>query len=298
MSKEDFLKLKKDLYYCCIAEMSYTKRNPDFKVFDDTNMLSLLSILGDETFLKSKNHKEVSLVFINLFSRIDSTIDTVETLSEKQLKKQYKDIFKEYFDCGFKNIKLTSDQFKRKVNGYKGSQNRYVDLLYKKQEIFYNLLSEKVIESGIRWSNPHKAVKACSKEIEEAFNNFDRQWIHSQIDHKKAYLLEIPSEWQTITEEWIVNDEPLVKGKQLLAVNRVLTITTDNNKIKAETHKTNLEIKNLKIALDNTSEGIKMMCKLVPYHYHNDVSYTDEMLIRLLRKNKELLEKIIIQKCP
>ena len=207
--------------------------------------------------------------FQELLSDLVHIIQNYNEECIKETQAAFKQFMRDYEQIGIDYAAISRPKIKNKVKGIRNMRMRYEKNVYPKLEIFYDLLKERAVIQG-RWLSVNAAVREILPELKNKFLEYDRQQITNKIEANKIYIEE--------------NEQLLMHGtdmdfkyyKRHHVQKQQSELVEENRQLEQM-----LQSKDLSYALKKKS----------PFN----TEYLDEVLMNNLRRNKNLMLKVIGQ---
>lgn len=221
-------------------------------------------------------NQDCSFGFVNLkgsdFQKLLSDlVHIIQTHNEEYIKDTqaaFKQFMRDYERIGIDYAAISRPKIKNKVKGIRNMRMRYEKTVYPKLAIFYDLLKERAAIQG-KWSSVNAAVRDILPELKSRFLEYDRQQTISKIEKNKIYIEE--------------NEQLLMHGTDTdFKYYKRHHVQKQQNELIAE----NYQLEKM-LQSDDLSFMLK---KKSPFN----TVYLDEVLMNNLRKNKELMNLVII----
>jgi len=207
-------------------------------------------------------------VFENLLFELLSIFENYKHKSAQENNTVFKQFMRSYELTGIDCAAIYNPKIKKKVRGIRNMRIRYEKDVYPKLEIFYDLLKEKVEIQG-KWSSVNVAVRDILPALKNKFLEYDHQKIINKIEENKIYIEENKKLLMNGTDtdfKYYKRHHVQKWQSELVEENRQLEQMLQSN--------------DLSYALKKKS----------PFN----TEYLDEVLMNNLRKNKELMNLVII----
>ncbi len=136
----------------------------------------------------------------------------VSNLPAKMFQRQYSDILIAYVQLLGGLEFIQNHKLARSAKATLAVKARYDKHLYPRREIIYRILREQVVQRG-KWDNPNQAVNFIIDDLIKAFEDYDVDWIQSELVLKQKKLKELeqqskPSTKQTNAESVGIRRKP------------------------------------------------------------------------------------------
>lgn len=224
----------------------------------------LLDRKYDDGFINLHGHD-----FKDMLIELNDIKQKFTSRSSKENTEIYKKFMQNY-ELYVADINLISNpKISNKIKGIRGMRIRYEKNLYPKLEIFYALLRKKVAQQG-KWSSVNAAIREVLPELNTLFLEYDQQQIKDKIASNEAEI----DDCQEVLKH-PENAEIFKYYKRHEYQKRL-------NHLKHE----NAELRPL--LGDNPSPHA--LKKQSPFN----TIYKDEVLMNHLRRNKKMLDEVII----
>lgn len=218
-----------------------------------------------------------------LLSQVNLLRQEMERLKLTFCKKCYSDILMAYVDLlGGELYLIQNSAIERQAKAIRAVKVRYEKKLYPRREILYRVLREQVVQRGRKWDNLNQAVTSIIPVLLKEFEQYDIDWVRSQITLKQDELEKLEQDATPLAEPFSEYEirrkkvSPAVKAKKA-------------NKIQDELKKLNSILHSKK-----TSVMLKDLGYNMPY---NNTDYMEETIINELRNQPEILKEILLNVC-
>ncbi|WP_417211516.1 hypothetical protein [Acinetobacter venetianus] len=224
----------------------------------------LLDRKYDDGFINLNGHQ-----FEDMLIELNDIKQKFTSRSSKENTEIYKKFMQNY-ELYVADISLISNpRISNMVKGIRGMRIRYEKSLYPKLDIFYALLRKKVAQQG-KWSSVNAAIREVLPELNTLFLEYDQQ----QIKDKMAS-----------------NDAEIGDCQETLKHPDNAEIFKYDKRHEYQKHLNHLMHENAKLRrlleLGTSPHALK---KQSPFN----TIYRDEVLMNHLRRNKKLLDEVII----
>ena len=243
--------------------------------FKEEELQQIVELMEQSIIVKRYNKTYSSHDFLEVLSLIFELIEQFDELSDKEIKKAYKEIINLYAEIDI-DI-LFSNKINTRIRGARGAKKRYQKNLYKKHQVIFDFMLNKAQVQG-KWNNLNAAVESILPELDSVLKQFDKEWITTQLEEKKKILEELQQEFK----QFKVNPPSYKLGSGL-----IITATrkqTYINKIR-QLQVTCRELQNA-LQMDDPSILLK---KQLPFN----TAYQPEVIKNLLRKQPDFLTQIL-----
>ena len=211
-----------------------------------------------------------------LLTQIDTLRGEMNNLPTKMFQRQYSDILIAYVQVlgGFEFIQ--NNKLARSAKATLAVKARYDKHLYPRREIIYRILRGQVARRG-KWKNPNQAVNFILNDLVKAFEDYDVEWLQSELVLKQKLLRELEQQSkQFVTHAKAESDGVRRKPAQ----------------IAKKIEELQLELKNLNRILkaEYPSKEMEKFGYKMPY----SGGYIAETIIHELRTQPTILSEIIL----
>ncbi|MFR9680222.1 MULTISPECIES: hypothetical protein [unclassified Acinetobacter] len=213
--------------------------------------------------------------FLEVLTLIFELIEQFDELSDKEVKKAYKEIISQYAEMDI-DI-LFSKKIHTRIRGVRGANKRYQKNLYKKHQVIFDFMLNKAQAQG-KWDNLNTAVDSVLPELDLVLKQFDKKWIETQLEEKKKILEELQQE----LKQFKVNPPSYKPGTGI-----IITATREQTYIN-KIRELQVTCRELRTALQIDDPSI-LMKKQLPFN----TAYQPEVIKNLLRRHEDLLSQII-----
>lgn len=230
----------------------------------------------NKIFAHMELNQECSFEFVNLkgldFQKLLSDLlHIIQNYNEGYMKDSqatFKQFMRDYERIGIDYAAISRPKIKNKVKGIRNMRIRYEKNVYPKLAIFYDLLKEKASIQG-KWLSVNMAVRDILPELKDRFLEYDRQQTLSKIEENKIYIEENEQLLKHGTDtdfKYYKRHHVQKQQSELVEENRRMEQMLQSN--------------DLSYALKKKS----------PFN----TEYLDEVLMNNLRRNKKLMNLVII----
>ncbi|ENW21881.1 hypothetical protein GPS63_08925 [Acinetobacter haemolyticus] len=243
--------------------------------FNEEESQRIVELMEQPISVKRNGKMYSSHDFLEVLRLILELIEQFDELSDKEIKKAYKEIISQYAEMDV-DI-LFSKKIHTRIRGVRGANKRYQKSLYKKHQVIFDFMLNKAQTQG-KWDNLNTAVDSVLPELDLVLKQFDKKWIETQLEEKMKLLAELQREF----EKYKVNPPSNKIGSGI-----IITATREQtfiNKIR-ELQVTCRELQNA-LQMDDPSILLK---KKLPFN----TAYQPEVIKNLLRRHEDLLSQII-----
>lgn len=243
--------------------------------FKEEELQQIVELMEQPIIVKRYNKTYSSHDFLEVLTLIFELIEQFDELSDKEIKKAYKEIISQYAEMDI-DI-LFSKKIHTRIRGVRGANKRYQKNLYKKHQVIFDFMLNKAQTQG-KWDNLNAAVESILPELDPVLKQFDKEWITTQLEEKMKTLDELQQEFK----QFKVNPPSYKLGSGL-----IITATREQtyiNKIR-QLRVTCRELQNA-LQIDDPSILLK---KQLPFN----TAYQPEVIKNLLRKQPDFLTQIL-----
>ena len=124
----------------------------------------------------------------------------VSNLPAKMFQRQYSDILIAYVQLLGGLEFIQNHKLARSAKATLAVKARYDKHLYPRREIIYRILREQVVQRG-KWDNPNQAVNFIIDDLIKAFEDYDVDWIQSELVLKQKKLKELEQQSKPSTKQ-------------------------------------------------------------------------------------------------
>ena len=211
-----------------------------------------------------------------LLTQIDTLRGEMNNLPTKMFQRQYSDILIAYVQVLGGLEFIQNNKLARSAKAILAVKARYDKHLYPRREIIYRILRGQVARRG-KWKNPNQAVNFILNDLVKAFEDYDVEWLQSELVLKQKLLRELEQQSkQFVTHAKAESDGVRRKPAQ----------------IAKKIEELQLELKNLNRILkaEYPSKEMEKFGYKMPY----SGGYIAETIIHELRTQPTILSEIIL----
>ncbi|WP_374974247.1 hypothetical protein [Acinetobacter venetianus] len=244
--------------------------------FNEEELQRIVELMEQPISVKRNGKMYSSHDFLEVLTLIFELIEYFDELSDKEIKKAYKEIISQYAEMDV-DI-LFSKKIHTRIRGVRGANKRYQKNLYKKHQVIFDFMLNKAQTQG-KWDNLNTAVDSVLPELDLVLKQFDKKWIETQLEEKMKLLAELQREF----EKYKVNPPSNKIGSGI-----IITATREQtfiNKIR----ELQVTCRELRTALQMDDPSI-LLKKQLPFN----TAYQPEVIKNLLRKRPDLLAEILL----
>ncbi|XZV33159.1 hypothetical protein ACT40Q_00380 [Acinetobacter baumannii] len=190
-SIEELNELEKHLYVQAFYCFGVGKAQEIYTELEKRNILNMLnegSSESENTFCKS------SILLAQIIKTLEELKGSIEKASDSCEKNNLLKMLFNQYEEAFEDLYGLPPAFIHRISGLRGNKNRNRKFLYRKYEIFYEILKQYAEKHG-KFENATQAVKSVFSEVIEAFQQFDRNYalekineLDNQINNEKRSL--------------------------------------------------------------------------------------------------------------
>ncbi|MEB3755186.1 hypothetical protein [Acinetobacter sp. MD2(2019)] len=254
-------------YYLCIFMINGISEVKSNYSYEEKKL-----ILTDAALNKKYHDDSISLSgydFVNMLVALNQIKQNFSAYSPKENTEVFKKFMQNYERMIVDTYFVLNPKIKNKIKGIRGMRIRYEQKLYPKLNIFYALLREKVAQQG-QWPSVNAAIREILPELKLRFFEYDQQQIKNTIASNETDISDC--------EEALKQPE----NAEIFKYDKRHEYQKHLNRLKYE----NIELRKL-LELDASPYALK---KKSPFN----TIYIDEVLMNNLRRNKKLLDEVII----
>ncbi|MBP1486946.1 hypothetical protein J8Z71_06395 [Acinetobacter nosocomialis] len=207
--------------------------------------------------------------FRDILIELNDIKQNFTTHSAKENTEIFKKFLQNYETIIVDTILILNPKIRNKVKGIRGMRIRYEKSLYPKLDIFYALLREKVAQQG-KWPSVNAAIREILPELKTKLLKHDQQQIKDKI---------------ALNETDINDCEEVLKQPDDAEYFKYYKRHDYKKRLNNLKHE-NAKLLHL-LELDTSPHVLK---KQSPFN----TIYMDEVLMNNLRRNKKLLDEVII----
>ena len=211
-----------------------------------------------------------------LLTQIDTLRGEMNNLPTKMFQRQYSDILIAYVQVLGGLEFIQNNKLARSAKAILAVKARYDKHLYPRREIIYRILRGQVARRG-KWKNPNQAVNFILNDLVKAFEDYDVEWLQSELVLKQKLLRELEQQ----SKQFVTHAKAESDG-----VRRKLA------QIAKKIEELQLELKNLNRILkaEYPSKEMEKFGYKMPY----SGGYIAETIIHELRTQPTILSEIIL----
>lgn len=262
------IKLENSLHTDHFEKIIKRMQQNDFPVSEQ--LASLMEMMGDAFLIPFKPCQIAQLLMQINMLRLEAN-----RLSSRMFQRQYSDILISYVQVLGGLEFIQNNKLARSAKAILAVKARYDKHLYPRREIIYRILREQVARRG-KWKNPNQAVNFILNDLVKAFEDYDVEWLQSELVLKQKLLRELEQQSkQFVTHAKAESDGVRRKPAQ----------------IAKKIEELQLELKNLNRILkaEYPSKEMEKFGYKMPY----SGGYIAETIIHELRTQPELLREIL-----
>ncbi|MHA3053825.1 hypothetical protein E0H77_08135 [Acinetobacter sp. ANC 4633] len=202
----------------------------------------------------------------------------VSNLPAKMFQRQYSDILIAYVQLLGGLEFIQNHKLARSAKATLAVKARYDKHLYPRREIIYRILREQVVQRG-KWDNPNQAVNFIIDDLIKAFEDYDVDWLQSELVLKQKKLKELEQQSKLSTKQ---------TNADFVGIRR-----------KPRTASTSKQIEELKKEINNLKQILKSKypskeMEKSKYKMPYSGGYIAETIIHELRSQPEILKEILL----
>jgi hypothetical protein len=243
--------------------------------FNEEELQRIVELMEQPISVKRNGKMYSSHDFLEVLRLILELIEQFDELSDKEIKKAYKEIINQYAEMDV-DI-LFSKKIHTRIRGVRGANKRYQKNLYKKHQVIFDFMLNKAQTQG-KWDNLNTAVDSVLPELDLVLKQFDKKWIEIQLEEKMKLLAELQRE----LEKYKVNPP-----SNNIGLGIIITATREQTYIN-KIRELEVTCRELRTALQIDDPSI-LMNKQLPFN----TAYQPEVIKNLLRRHEDLLSQII-----
>ena len=230
-----------------------------------------LEMMGDVVSIPFKPFQIAQLLM-----QINTLRPEVNNLPAKIFQRQYSDILIAYVQVLGGLEFIQNNKLARSAKAILAVKARYDKHLYPRREIIYRILRGQVARRG-KWKNPNQAVNFILNDLVKAFEDYDVEWLQSELVLKQKLLRELEQQ----SKQFVTHAKAESDG-----VRRKLA------QIAKKIEELQLELKNLNRILkaEYPSKEMEKFGYKMPY----SGGYIAETIIHELRTQPTILSEIIL----
>ncbi len=203
----------------------------------------------------------------------------VSNLPAKMFQRQYSDILIAYVQLLGGLEFIQNHKLARSAKATLAVKARYDKHLYPRREIIYRILREQVVQRG-KWDNPNQAVNFIIDDLIKAFEDYDVDWIQSELVLKQKKLKELEQQSKPSTKQ---------TNAEFVGIRR-----------KPRTASTSKQIEELKKEINNLKQILKSKypskeMEKSKYKMPYSGGYIAETIIHELKTQPEILKEILFK---
>ena len=254
-------------YYLCGAPIT------GFRAFKSAYTIEQKKMIFEDMLLDRKiTDDPINLSghhFRDILIELNDIKQNFTTHSAKENTEIFKKFLQNYETIIVDTILILNPKIRNKVKGIRGMRIRYEKSLYPKLDIFYALLREKVAQQG-NWPSVNAAIREILPELKTKLLKHDQQQIKDKI---------------ALNETDINDCEEVLKQPDDAEYFKYYKRHDYKKRLNNLKHE-NAKLLHL-LELDTSPHVLK---KQSPFN----TIYMDEVLMNNLRRNKKLLDEVII----
>ena len=203
----------------------------------------------------------------------------VSNLPAKMFQRQYSDILIAYVQLLGGLEFIQNHKLARSAKATLAVKARYDKHLYPRREIIYRILREQVVQRG-KWDNPNQAVNFIIDDLIKAFEDYDVDWIQSELVLKQKKLKELEQQSKPSTKQ---------TNAEFVGIRR-----------KPRTASTSKQIEELKKEINNLKQILKSKypskeMEKSKYKMPYSGGYIAETIINELKTQPKILKEILFK---
>ena len=203
----------------------------------------------------------------------------VSNLPAKMFQRQYSDILIAYVQLLGGLEFIQNHKLARSAKATLAVKARYDKHLYPRREIIYRILREQVVQRG-KWDNPNQAVNFIIDDLIKAFEDYDVDWIQSELVLKQKKLKELEQQSKPSTKQ---------TNAEFVGIRR-----------KPRTASTSKQIEELKKEINNLKQILKSKypskeMEKSKYKMPYSGGYIAETIIHELKTQPKILKEILFK---
>ena len=203
----------------------------------------------------------------------------VSNLPAKMFQRQYSDILIAYVQLLGGLEFIQNHKLARSAKATLAVKARYDKHLYPRREIIYRILREQVVQRG-KWDNPNQAVNFIIDDLIKAFEDYDVDWLQSELVLKQKKLKELEQQSKPSTKQ---------TNAEFVGIRR-----------KPRTASTSKQIEELKKEINNLKQILKSKypskeMEKSKYKMPYSGGYIAETIIHELKTQPEILKEILFK---
>ncbi len=203
----------------------------------------------------------------------------VSNLPAKMFQRQYSDILIAYVQLLDGLEFIQNHRLARSAKATLAVKARYDKHLYPRREIIYRILREQVVQRG-KWDNPNQAVNFIIDDLIKAFEDYDVDWIQSELVLKQKKLKELEQQSKPSTKQ---------TNAEFVGIRR-----------KPRTASTSKQIEELKKEINNLKQILKSKypskeMEKSKYKMPYSGGYIAETIIHELKTQPKILKEILFK---
>jgi len=254
-------------YYLCGAPIA------GFKAFKSAYTIEQKKMIFEDMLLDRKiTDDPINLNghhFRDILIELNDIKQNFATGSTKENTEVFKKFMQNYEALIVDTTLILNPKIRNKIKGIRGMRIRYEKSLYPKRDIFYALLREKVAKQG-KWPSVNAAIREIFPELKTKFLKHDQQQLKDKIALNETDI----SDCEEVLKQ-ADDAEDFKYYKRHDYKKRLNNLKHENAKLRH------------RLELCTSPHVLK---KQSPFN----TIYLDEILMNNLRRNKELLDEVII----
>ena len=244
----------------------------DFSVNEER--ISFAEMMGDDLNIPFKPSQLAEFLIQLNTLRVE-----VNNLPAKMFQRQYSDILIAYVQLLGGLEFIQNHKLARSAKATLAVKARYDKHLYPRREIIYRILREQVVQRG-KWDNPNQAVNFIIDDLIKAFEDYDVDWIQSELVLKQKKLKELEQQSKPSTKQ---------TNAEFVGIRR-----------KPRTASTSKQIEELKKEINNLKQILKSKypskeMEKSKYKMPYSGGYIAETIIHELKTQPKILKEILFK---
>lgn len=241
----------------------------DFSVNEER--VSLVEMMGEDLNIPFKPSQ-----LAELLTQLNALRVKVNDLPTKIFQRQYSDILIAYVKMLGGLEFIQNPTLTKSAKAIIAVKARYDKHLYPRREIIYRILREQVVRRG-KWDNLNQAVNFVLGDLVKAFEEYDIQWLQSELVLKQKMLIKLEGELLSVKQDKAGQGGIRRKPRTALTSKKIVDLKKELN-----------ELNQILRAKYPSKEMEKLKYK-IPY----SGGYIAETIIHELRNQPDILKEIL-----
>ncbi|ENX07029.1 TPA: hypothetical protein JIZ13_15095 [Acinetobacter nosocomialis] len=241
----------------------------DFSVNEER--ISFAEMMGSDLNIPFKPSQ-----LAELLTQLNALRVKVNDLPTKIFQRQYSDILIAYVQMLGGVEFIQNRTLAKSAKSIIAVKVRYDKHLYPRREIIYRILREQVVRRG-KWDNLNQAVNFVLGDLVKAFEEYDIQWLQSELVLKQKMLIKLEGELLSVKQDKAGQGGIRRKPRTALTSKKIVDLKKELN-----------ELNQILRAKYPSKEMEKLKYK-IPY----SGGYIAETIIHELRNQPDILKEIL-----